>query len=121
MSWLALGPGHRPRPLKAVEECPPGEGPHLVTGGRKTIVLKTPMCLTLFIFLGSVYKVIGSPEYSHTDCLQRRLCVLGSAGKKRPLCVRLQRLEGGGGVGRRRWAARRSLGASPTQGVGADE
>ena len=81
-SWLALGPGHRPRPPKAVEECPPREGPHLVTGGRKTIVLKTPMCLTLFIFLGSVYKVIGSPEYSHTDCLQKEALCVGERGEE---------------------------------------
>lgn len=83
-SWPALGQGHRPRPLKAVRECPYGEGPPLVTGGRKAIVLKTPMCLTVFIFSGSVYKGIGSPEYSHTDCLQKEALCAGERGEEEP-------------------------------------
>lgn len=32
-------------------------------------MLKIPVCLTLY-FLGNVYKVVGSPEYSHPDCLR---------------------------------------------------
>lgn len=34
-------------------------------------MLKTPVCLPLFILGRSVYKATGWPEHSHMDCLQR--------------------------------------------------
>ena len=61
-------------------------------------MLKTPVCGTLFVFWGSVYKVIGRPEYSHMDGLQREVLCAGEHWEEEPAVLSLQRLEGDAGT-----------------------
>lgn len=84
-------------------------------------MLKTPMCLTLFIFLGSVYKVIGSPEYSHTDCLQKEALCAGERGEEETAVCPSAEIGRRWGCGAPTPGCQEESGASPTQGVGADE
>lgn len=84
-------------------------------------MLKTPMCLTLFIFWGSFYKVIGSPQYSHMDCLQKEALCAGEHGEEEPAVCLSAEIGSWWGRGVPTLGCQEELGASPTQGVGADE
>lgn len=49
------------------------------------VKLKIPVCLTLFSFLGNIYRVFGSPDDSNTGCL-RKARNTGERGPHRSVC-----------------------------------
>lgn len=100
--------------LKAVRDGPPGEGPRLVTGERKTIVLKIPCVFDTVYVFGKCLQRRGQPcvlphglfaeGESHRGEGPR--CSQSAEAARRDVCPHRARMDGGGVVASPLWTAR---------------